>query len=360
MASTGRYNHQAKARQAGWQEGDIAFLRSHHSFTEDEYKSLIGKGPGRLAIGATCHPVIILRRCPRQGLSVITTVSAYASEERRNLPPWRQVAHGRKRPQDFRAFAGSELPPSPAGAGAGSGRPALTLAAPHMRMPKPRASWVYVRHVAVVPDSVLGVFNKSPVHLRVSRASVGDLLAHMRESCPAAIGWCLSAVVGAAGSGRAPVASLDTSTRVAPAADIPAAEYTKARDAASWRGPTSSVVAARPRAASSSSSSSTTSSSSSSAVSSISTAPTDPETEEHTGSEVPSPAAAPLKAAWSAIVKAPSKASATITHLTAAVIPAATITLPASSWASIAGSQARSQPGPQEAKKVARVLRITF
>lgn len=49
-----------------------------------------------------------------------------------------------------------------------------------MRMPKPQASWVYIKNFFCVPFSVLGRFDKSPTLLRVHPESLCQLKTDMR------------------------------------------------------------------------------------------------------------------------------------------------------------------------------------
>lgn len=94
-------------------------------------------------------------------------ISAFATEKNDFLPPWMQQWHQAKNLDHFRAFVGTRRP--------NQRHAALRLADPSMKMPKPAASWVYVKNFWCVPFSVLGRFDKSPVLLRVHPESLEQL-----------------------------------------------------------------------------------------------------------------------------------------------------------------------------------------
>ncbi|KAI6507878.1 hypothetical protein MCOR14_001957 [Pyricularia oryzae] len=156
-----------------WTEGDIAFLIPY-SARQSEYGAL----PVRVPVKATCHPVIILKACSTGSHYVVTTISAYGVSPDGGPAPWAQHAHRYKTAHDFRVFTGTE--PYVDASGRHESRAPLTLE-PGMRMPKPKTSWVYARTAFLVPASVLGVFNKSPTQLRMTKASLNDLRAHMAQ-----------------------------------------------------------------------------------------------------------------------------------------------------------------------------------
>lgn len=181
-------------RRHTWQDGDIAFLKTCNAFSPRDYNDLIASG--YLHGKATCHPVIILKA--HSGGAIITPITAFSSGADNNfLPPWQQVYHRHKSLDDFRAFTGTKRP--------NNKHASLQLADPKMKsklpfaclvapislsledkiltlvvlflVPKPRASWVYLRHFWTVPNSVLGWFNKAPGLLKISK----DSLAQVRQ-----------------------------------------------------------------------------------------------------------------------------------------------------------------------------------
>ncbi|KAM7198404.1 hypothetical protein V8F20_006165, partial [Naviculisporaceae sp. PSN 640] len=163
-----------------WRQGDIAFLKPEDAFSPQDHDVLIkpAKGAkfGYLPAKATGHPVIILSSPTERSTHVlITPVSAYSSGEDNNyLPPWEQEAHKWKYHRCFRSFDGcerysDEFPPLYLEGG--------------KSMPKPRASWLYVQSLWVVPLSVIGIFTKTRDLLRVRQDSVKSLLDHMKAEC---------------------------------------------------------------------------------------------------------------------------------------------------------------------------------
>ncbi|KAI1366927.1 hypothetical protein F5Y08DRAFT_350522 [Xylaria arbuscula] len=153
-----------------WQPGDIAFLKKSDQFNKTE-RDAVPKLPDK----ATGHPVIVLDRSPDGERHTIITVSAYNSGEENNyLPPWKQVVHERKDKRCFRAFEGSERPDNY--------RPYLELI-DGQQWPKPKMSWVYVRHWSTVPKSTLIWYDKPASQLRMDRESRLDLVAHIQKAC---------------------------------------------------------------------------------------------------------------------------------------------------------------------------------
>ncbi|KAF6804496.1 hypothetical protein CSOJ01_10156 [Colletotrichum sojae] len=149
-----------------WREGDIAFLRPSTTFSELDYDCLIASN--YLPSAATCHPVIILERRGADASHVlVTTVSAYRCTSRGHpIAPWKQQCHSGKDVAAFRSFVGSERP--------NADRPLLRLQKNQL-MPKPKASWVYLENVFVVPITVLGKFDKAETRLRMETTSLKDL-----------------------------------------------------------------------------------------------------------------------------------------------------------------------------------------
>lgn len=173
--------------RTNWQKGEIAFLKPAVAMEPADRHDLVASGyiPER----ACCHPVIVLERAgPAATHCLVTTVSAYsASAENNFVPPWRQRAHSRKHRQDFRAFDGSVRPPpdttttAPSQPQQQQQQHALLRLCDGRRMPKPRASWVYVQTCWVVPVAVLGHFDKAGAGppLRMTADSLADLRSHM-------------------------------------------------------------------------------------------------------------------------------------------------------------------------------------
>ncbi|KAI1416503.1 hypothetical protein F5Y13DRAFT_186122 [Hypoxylon sp. FL1857] len=162
-----------------WQDGDIAFLKGLEEFNKAEYDALIGSR--YLHPKATQHPVIILEHTKDYRHFLVTTVSAYSSSwENRFRPPWEQDAHRNKRPEDFRAFYGSEKP---------------CKAQRHLQLanggcfPKPQTSWVYTRGLHVVPSSALKAFDKANPRLQMEQTSLKDLLDHIKKHPGYASRW---------------------------------------------------------------------------------------------------------------------------------------------------------------------------
>ncbi|TLD29279.1 hypothetical protein PspLS_04067 [Pyricularia sp. CBS 133598] len=177
----GHQIHRRTRHPVTWVEGDIAFLMPYTS-RKSEYDAF----PVHVPEKATCHPVIILKKCSTGSHYVVTTVSAYGVDPSGGPAPWTQHAHRYKSAHDFRAFSGTA--PYVDENGRHKPRALLTLE-PGMRMPKLRTSWVYAGTAFLVPASVLGVFNKSPTQLRMTTASLDDLRAHMAQCSPGKGGY---------------------------------------------------------------------------------------------------------------------------------------------------------------------------
>lgn len=207
--------------QIQWQEGDIAFLRHSGTFKPEDYADLIASR--YVPEAATCHPVILLAVSGSK--TIVTPVSAFRTEEQHFLPPWAQRWHRKKQRDHFRAFVGSQLPSDL--------HAALRLADPSMRMPKPKASWVYLESFFCVPLSVLGWFNKSPTLLRVHADSIRQLKQDIKQAVPRQYREAGVRLVGSsAASGPAPVQSSPPapSTTATSLASVPT--NTPARDGA--------------------------------------------------------------------------------------------------------------------------------
>ncbi|KAJ9142503.1 hypothetical protein NKR23_g7230 [Pleurostoma richardsiae] len=161
-----------------WKDGDIAYLKCHSTFSEADREELLESG--YLHYGATGHPCIILRHLSGTHV-LVTPVSAYSSGEfNGNLAPWKQEVHRLKSPDHFRAIQGSELPPNK--------RQALQLEM-GMAMPKPRASWVNVQSVWMVPLTTISTFDKAQGVLRLTSESLSDLCSHVRARCRRSKHW---------------------------------------------------------------------------------------------------------------------------------------------------------------------------
>lgn len=162
---------QASAANRTWQDGEIAFLKSSEYFLPKDYQDLIASG--HLHPKATGHPVIILKAGP--GRAIVTTVTAFNSGPENNfLPPWRKRAHQEKHLDDYHAFIGTKLPPN-------SPNAHLKLSDSGAKMNKPRASWVYIKHLFTVPYTVLLRWDKVPQQLRVSAESLAQLRADIER-----------------------------------------------------------------------------------------------------------------------------------------------------------------------------------
>ncbi|KAI0594701.1 hypothetical protein F4775DRAFT_605987 [Biscogniauxia sp. FL1348] len=154
-----------------WEDGEIAFLRDVYEFNAADYESLIATR--YLHINTTCHPVIILAHSEDYEHYLVTTISAYGSNQSNGyVPPWRQRWHQKKYVDGFRAFEGSERP--------NKKFPLLRLA-DGKYCPKIRTSWVYIHHTFVVPATTLKIFDKSPYRLRMAPESLTDLLEQMKS-----------------------------------------------------------------------------------------------------------------------------------------------------------------------------------
>ncbi|KAI0849704.1 hypothetical protein F5Y00DRAFT_261149 [Daldinia vernicosa] len=165
-----------------WQDGDIAFLKSHYEFSKEVNHGLINTN--YLPQKATNHPVIILEHSEDSKYYLVTTISAYHSGPENNyLPPWRQQRHRNKDRYDFRAFKGSVTPDHR--------REFLRLEGGCL-LPKPKTSWVYTRGAFVVPSSTLkefDKFDKSQGAPRMTKKSLNDLLEHIKENCNTEALW---------------------------------------------------------------------------------------------------------------------------------------------------------------------------
>jgi hypothetical protein len=228
-----------------WEKGDIAFLHAMEEWSPEDqtamwdyvpYKATQRKypplNPRRERALTFADPVIVLDVAP--GCALITTVSAYSSNAaNRFLPPWRQLYHRDKNPEDFRSFVGSAL--------VSDQRPPLRLR-PGDRFPKPRTSWVWIQSAWVVPLHLLGRFTKVPGHsrgvkLRMLPESLEELCGHMAAVC---LAWpdCQSRLAAARGAGEATlVASLLPAASSSSAAPSSSAASVSARAPASSPSP---------------------------------------------------------------------------------------------------------------------------
>lgn len=164
------YSTSKRGPRRTWRAGDIAFLKTCRAFNRRDHNDLIASG--YLHEQATCHPVIILEAHATG--AIITPVTAFGSSaENKFLPPWQQANHRRKSLDDFRAFVGTRRPDNR--------HSSLQLADPKMRMPKPQASWVYLRHFWTVPYTVLGWFNKTPGLLQIAEDSLAQLKQDIKQ-----------------------------------------------------------------------------------------------------------------------------------------------------------------------------------
>ncbi|KAK6827441.1 hypothetical protein PG987_010782 [Apiospora arundinis] len=178
-----------------WEAGYLAFLTHFETWNQNDRDNLIrSKAVDRKA---TNHPCVILERFPDSDHCVITPVSAFnATEETGFLPPWKQPWHGKKKAEDFRSFRGSE---SSSSSSSDSGSD-ITTSLPFQQllelrngrtMPKPRASWIYIQHIFVVPVHLLIPFKKpgqgrksEPREPRqLTQASLHNLRAHIQNEC---------------------------------------------------------------------------------------------------------------------------------------------------------------------------------
>lgn len=154
-----------------WQDGEIAFLKSSEYFLAKDHQHLIASG--HLHPKAAGHPVIILKAGPDR--AIVTTITAFNSGPQNNfLPPWRMHAHQEKHMDDYHAFIGTQLPPK-------SPNAHLKLSDSGAKMNKPRASWVYIKHLYTVPYTVLLRWDKVPQQLRVSEESLAQLRADIER-----------------------------------------------------------------------------------------------------------------------------------------------------------------------------------
>ncbi|KAK7957905.1 hypothetical protein PG988_012753 [Apiospora saccharicola] len=147
--------------QIHWAAGQLAFLTSSERYNDEDYCNLIQSK--EIPPKATNHPCVILRRDQGSDYCIITPVSAFsASEETNFLPPWKQRFHQKKARQHFRSFRGSESSSSSSDSIASSNDPCSQLL--ELRdgrtMPKPKASWIYIEHIYVVPVHLLIPFRK--------------------------------------------------------------------------------------------------------------------------------------------------------------------------------------------------------
>ncbi|KAI0382161.1 hypothetical protein F5Y04DRAFT_279944 [Hypomontagnella monticulosa] len=159
-------------KSGNWQEGDIAFFKSIDDFNPAEQEALIDTE--YIHPGATGHPVIILECSNDSKYFLVTTISAYSSgPDNDYLPPWQQEHHSMKSAAAFRAFSGSVRPDCQ--------QKHLFLEG-KARLPKPKTSWVYTRTIFVVPSSTLKCFDKTSQQLRMTQASLKDLLSHISSN----------------------------------------------------------------------------------------------------------------------------------------------------------------------------------
>ncbi|KAK8105129.1 hypothetical protein PG999_008488 [Apiospora kogelbergensis] len=151
--SSTSYQQTRRTRQSQvhWESGHLAFLTSHEKWNEEDHYNLIDSK--ELHPKATNHPCVILKRFQDSDHCLITPVSAFsASEETSFLPPWKQRCHRFKKAEDFRSFQGSESSSSDSDSDSSTDETCQLLELRNGRtMPKPKASWIYIQHIYVVP-----------------------------------------------------------------------------------------------------------------------------------------------------------------------------------------------------------------
>ncbi|KAK8128840.1 hypothetical protein PG984_009948 [Apiospora sp. TS-2023a] len=153
--NTNDRQRQHRRPQTHWKAGQLAFLTSCERYNDEDYHNLIEMK--EIPPKATNHPCVILRRDQGSDYCIITPVSAFsASEETNFLPPWKQRCHQKKARQHFRSFRGSESSSS----SSDSINSQLLELRDGRTMPKPKASWIYIDHIYVVPVHLLIPFRK--------------------------------------------------------------------------------------------------------------------------------------------------------------------------------------------------------
>ncbi|KAK8043021.1 hypothetical protein PG994_013504 [Apiospora phragmitis] len=183
---------QSKRPQTHWEAGHLAFLTSCERYNNEDYHNLIKSK--EIPHKATNHPCVILQRLKDSDHCLITPVSAFsASEETNFLPPWKQSCHRYKKVEDFRSFRGSESSSSSSGSDSDSNndKSCQILELRNGRtMPKPKASWIYIQRIYVVPVHLLIPFKKpgrgerEPQEPRqLTGASLATLRAHIQQKC---------------------------------------------------------------------------------------------------------------------------------------------------------------------------------
>ncbi|KAK7955833.1 uncharacterized protein PG986_005055 [Apiospora aurea] len=189
---------QPSRTQTRWEAGHLAFLTSCERYNEEDYYNLIESK--EIPPKATNHPCVILQRFHDSDHCLIAPVSAFsASEETNFLPPWKQWCHRHKKIQDFRSFRGSESSSSGSDSDSSSSTSSngsntscqqLLELKNGRTMPKPKASWIYIQHVYVVPVHLLIPFKKPGRGEREPReprqltdASLATLRAHIQQRC---------------------------------------------------------------------------------------------------------------------------------------------------------------------------------
>ncbi|KAK8010098.1 hypothetical protein PG990_009063 [Apiospora arundinis] len=158
-----------------WEAGYLAFLTHFETWNQNDRDNPIrSKAVDRKA---TNHPCVILERFPDSDHCLITPVSAFnATEETGFLPPWKQPWHGKRKPKTF---------------GLSAAQRALLELRNGRTMPKPRASWIYIQHIYVVPVHLLILFKKPGQGLKsepreprqLTQASLHNLRAHIQNEC---------------------------------------------------------------------------------------------------------------------------------------------------------------------------------
>ncbi|KAK6853809.1 hypothetical protein PG995_010621 [Apiospora arundinis] len=178
-----------------WEAGHLAFLTHFETWNQNDTGNLIrSKAIDRKA---TNHPCVIIQRFPDSDHCLITPVSAFnASKETGFLPPWKQPWHSKKKADDFRSFRGSESSSSSSSGSCSD----ITTSLPFQQllelrngrtMPKPRASWIYIQHIFVVPVHLLIHFKKPGLGRKsepreprqLTQASLHNLRAHIQNEC---------------------------------------------------------------------------------------------------------------------------------------------------------------------------------